>query len=1581
MTRPRSQQINDPSTRYTRYSLPTNPTPGALSTVISGADYNSLIIRTATQIPGGSEVPTSAVLTGSNPDPFGVAAGFAFNVSYDGNAPVPVVLLAGEDTGYEIANKINTTLSTTVASRTNEGYLRLTSPTAGSNSVVSISGLPGNLAILGFGPVASATAYGTDPTRGIVTNGSDNLGGYLFINGSDNSPVVATSDTLFSSDTLSGEAQLGSTSVFTQKIPTGQPVYGRLTYNSSGPSLIINWYAKCDGSEPIRSYLSDFPSINPGDTLTLAYLDPFTASGNSFTAAFAGSEATSADVAFRINNAWNGTTGGLFGKIVSSLNGPYFPSGNLVFRLNGGANITVSFSGDKKFAADIVSDINTAIIALAQPGQAVVSGSTFRIESTAPLLTGGETSIVEILPASNPNALRALGLSVGKYAGWQICRAVGAEIEISMPSPYTIYTISSASTALVALGLSLYPVSPNSLPTVTREVPVGFPTVPTSITALPFSSQPTSGAYNILIPEYMEAGDIQDNNFTQNKLSDNVTSNTSAYASSLTGGGALNFGSQARYGRDGNLQPLSMPFFVPQMKIGGITFNNQAVDPLTYATFRTGSSTTTFEALSSTQPSLRTSITPNSVIYSNPSYTITSNLLNVGADVFNADDLALPGSILNLSTDSFSVSLRDGGVADPYQPENDVILQSSSILTSLDRDFVFNKDTVLNFASAAGKITDSNISGVGGPTLGYIPVSDSDSLALKAHDQVLQSSSLLQHVNARIEITIGDGVNTFGDFNGSTALDDVVNLLALDLTLRPVVIKCKSGNYTPTSTLSFTRDVTIIGDGNDVNIQPPSGGGDTLDFSGLGKEIILENISVSCDTSSFSIVSSCPITATRCEFVCVKLTSSVAGSLYADFNNCTITSIPTSIGLSIIHGSGTPSLSFRGCTFNSSTLDSRCVRVTGKAGNSPFQMIKFEDCVFSLGPCTVTSAGSGYTYPYSAANTGLIELDPINDGRTTPGLVIDRLIYKNCTVSALQSGVIIQLTSSLTNQLASAYATPGTYGSITNLEFSGCKFTGLLSPSASLSLSGFTIGNGIENLTIDNCDFYNNLPSPTTGLLGSTPEWWLSTNPSNNQTKAAVLIGCSNTTFTNNRIHNVTPNTTNTVASSYFYQLYGNSSIISNNKFFPDSTKRGDGTTFLGRLVYLISDPSSPYYVSTGTCVFNNNEMVGSSTINPADEWFASAVLVSGDNLKIENNNVKGWTVINSTIANSAFTFAAFSTNINISKNNTSDTNYGVLLAGRGIDYVTVSDNIIQVGDYAPALLSSGIFYANTNASFANYINISRNYITNLNILQFPAVIDLTVFEYDGQGISPTDVVSPACQVLNNVVNFGGWGATKAAYRLRPGGPSLITGDRDPKGVIVGNVSYIANNPPFLAQFGEFFIEKWDQGTTSYQSINGQDIPRYKLIGAHTDNNKTEYKASSAFILAAGGTSRTTDYMVVTGLPEKSSLSLSVDITFANTLDNLTLFRVQYSTNSGVTWIDVPNTVRSISAPPPASGSITVNAVLSLTVDEVWIDVQANAAASALGNITFDYRATVVTPKPVYQSDTTMLMNSCLLKP
>ena len=1604
MTRPRSQQINDPSTRYTKIALPSLPSAGDSQSVLSGIYYTNFVNSSTTQLAAGAELQCPAILTASSTDPYTLSIGSSFSIAVNGNAPVTVTLTASEFVtlngspvaiGHRVALLINTTLGfvnpawSSVASRTNDGFLSLASPTTGADSSISISGLAVVLQTLGFGSVISASAYGKPLARGIVTSEPDGKGGYLFAFWNDGRKLLASTNTVYT---------VGSNTspVLSQAIPGGAHLYGRLSTNST-PSFVINWSAKSDSSEPISSRLSDFNTLGSGETLILTVSDLVNLSSYTFTTTFASTPATVQDVANTINASWDtATSGGLHAKVVGSNSAPFYvPSGNLVFSLNGNTNITVTFNGSERTSSDVVTQINAAIAVAAQGSQgvSVVNGNTFHIKSLLPT-AGGALSTVEISTSSDTSTLKSLGLSTGLFKGWTFCVVVGAEIRLSHPSYSSKYMIGSASTALTKLGLLGYPVSPTYIPLVTREISCGFPE---------YSNLQDS--VSLLIPEYMEAGDVLDNGFTTEKFLETVTNHTIQYPN-LGGSDAVRFGSEARYGTDGKLSVDSLPYNLGFTKIGRFAFPD-APNAYQVSNYTSAGYDPIYELANSGNPSLRSYSFDDTS--SGPGFIHSVNARKTGVNQFTSDVNNRASSVFEQGKDEVSISLRNASVADPYTAERDLWLKASAI-SGPSRELKFSKDTVVNYGAGAARFSDLNIQS--NTTSGLVSLTGAVAAngdgALRLSDHIVENRSLIQFINARLEITCGDGVDTFGDFNGVDALEQAAAFLAAIPSNRPAVINLKTGDYQSTNKISFSqRHITIMGEGNSTINAPSTVGDDTLEFNTEYRQIRLSNISVSANPGKLSIiVNQNSIIMDMCTIIgdtYLKTGSTVEGGSFASFRNCIFYGSSTALTFEYVSGDNdlVSPIVFDGCSIrNSGSADVSTMKIKGINGSSRFSSISFRNSKFSLSHYSAPSApGGSFTLPHSSVNTGLVELVPLNDGRSSSGLVINLLSYENCTIEAINSGgysTVIQVCSAPTNQHATQYSTGNPWGQINSLVFRDCSLSATLNGSLSgYSLAYFIVGHGVYSLLVDGCDFHPLTPG-NMGVYGYLPDWFKFTSSvGSGSIYTGISIGCSHASILDTRINEIPVNVgRGTFSDCDLYAVAGSSLKLDgiNIKGIPYSTSRGNGSA-RGNIVklYTCITPSDPIYGVSPQVSFLNSNIEG--VLNTNSEWLGSSdfnsgmasVLSLGTNTIVDRVNISNFKA--STPLTDIKGVYISGHNASVSNNIIADVSIGIHnIVGNGAKIV---NNTIYVGEYrGSGNPSSGIMQGASGIDTIDSLLISGNNIYDTSNDNTYSSINLVIHEL----FSVADSVSPALKLLNNYVQ---WTVGKFPYYLIPA--NIGSDPVDAKGIIIGNSASIPG-PSFIPRFLiRNYLGSGSYGPIdNYNSSSPTNVNNNKLIGAETDTSTTNVLKSRQITWNTSDSAwhiipveyLPTDSLIVGNLPDIWDMEVGFDVNIYDVnADTEVDAKLVYSYDS-ITWNDVPFQVwedtgpshHTTFIPNGKSSLISMNGkieTLSPNIySKVWLGLSMRATSTGWY---FRFMGKARSPKLAFRDQGRMINNTMLL--
>ncbi len=1071
MTRPRSYQLNNPSIKLTSVTFPALPAIDAAS----ASTATSLIApQTATGSFTG-QLALPARLTSTVNAVITAAEGDTFSIALDGGSATIVTLQSSDvwttnqTTPSLIASRINATGGLNgVASVDSTGHLALISLTTGTSSQVTVTAGTISLVTIGFSGTSSAT--GSNAVDSVVTVSEDGKGGYAFLSSSDGNPVIANASRLFRLKTTGGE--------YVSNVVPNSPVFARTT--KSGSDLVATFYQRVYGNGPLTSSKSKFPTINVGDSLTIGIKDNVTGFVSDTITLTGSTYANAVAVTTAINTAWGVRRTGV---AVTQKSAPFYVSGTLNYKVDGVAQTTVIFDGSERTAAQVATKINS---------HGTTSGDTVLISSTT---TTGSGSTIDILATSSHEVLEALGLSVGVYSGSLLASTAGTEIVLTPPCPSSTITISGGPGVPEKYGFA----SADTASSV-REIAVGWPQVPDNDALIVAK-----------LTEYMEFGQIPSTADESNELA--------------------------------SLQSLT-PFMSPD-ELVGIRKSGQLVSRTTTGVLESGGSlqydsgsigAVTFPATDSSassanpRPAMVMKVIDNDVtpilegykadgsvrILSNDLSDVTSIALTSNAsydrntDQWKADDISAPASLVQLEKEQFIVKSK-ATTASAWADNGWTKVVSAGKttgLTGVDQDLsLFGATTALRGVDSSLKISDSNIDNDG--TQQYINVSDADAgLGLRIGNVVKNNSnSLLKSVNGRAYISIGDGTDTFGDFNGASALQSALNFITSG-SISSATIYIKAGIYqASTKMVCNGSHIAIIGESRDsCIINGPTNNDITFEMAPTTcKTLIIQNVTINSSASSKALSLS---------NIDLTLLDSTVGGIYAsiaaafnrdkwiyvenskvfsarDINKAALHLYNDGGGFTFNGVTKVPKVSINGSEINCyPAADSfRCLLVECKNFTSSptftqywFSNIEFSRCTFYLSYGTPTTVGN------TLINTGLVELMPNNDARLHDGLVVENLSYSNCIINGVQStyNSILALSSDLTT---STPTSSSNYGYVKNLAFNESSFTVFLSPlTSTYTTASFVVGSGARSVSITNCAWvYENY---TLGCFGTYPTWF-----------------------------------------------------------------------------------------------------------------------------------------------------------------------------------------------------------------------------------------------------------------------------------------------------------------------------------------------------------------------------------------------------------------------------------------------------------------------------------------------------------
>lgn len=320
-----------------------------------------------------------------------------------------------------------------------------------------------------------------------------------------------------------------------------------------------------------------------------------------------------------------------------------------------------------------------------------------------------------------------------------------------------------------------------------------------------------------------------------------------------------------------------------------------------------------------------------------------------------------------------------------------------------------------------GLLQDANIlAGAAGNMLGLLPLSSAVSAngdkVVRLFDKPQSSAtpntypeSILQAINSRFSVTVGDGTNTFGDFNGAGALDAAVAyFIASGAVSGRIQVKAGTYTWTHAYTLGAAKHLAIEGVSSrvvQVNVNVASGVALTSTSPVLVKGIFWNYTGGSfnwmiIDGQFGAYGYFYDVRLDNLSLTSLNASASPSGQcLFADrctFNNNT--SGLSSVDVSISTTGSRSGFVFTDCSFTAISTDSQIFRIV--AGNtltvaSIVGGFKFIRTNFICSASLVTSG-------QHAHNTGVLEIVP--GSGTTRSLTITDIGYYNCNVFAGSGG-------------------------------------------------------------------------------------------------------------------------------------------------------------------------------------------------------------------------------------------------------------------------------------------------------------------------------------------------------------------------------------------------------------------------------------------------------------------------------------------------------------------------------------------------------------------------------------------------
>lgn len=268
-----------------------------------------------------------------------------------------------------------------------------------------------------------------------------------------------------------------------------------------------------------------------------------------------------------------------------------------------------------------------------------------------------------------------------------------------------------------------------------------------------------------------------------------------------------------------------------------------------------------------------------------------------------------------------------------------------------------------------------------------------------------EPSSILKHLNARWCVTVGNGTTTFGDFNGASAIDNVITAWNAAPTQGGLHIKVKAGTY---------------------NISTAVTGGSWLTVEGLDSEnCIIENTgstSIVCSSARLTLrhlkftenagtelglsATNCSVVIEDCNFDDQRISLSYTSGAAPATGVLTVKRSKFFLGVGVAAGSVvtlswslSPELDMKGfvfedCAFSTLSLNAICRIVEDlSAPGEEIGGIVFSRCKIQVGGSTVTGTALD-------EDTGVLSLVANNAGY----MHIKDVTYRDCEVDSSQGG-------------------------------------------------------------------------------------------------------------------------------------------------------------------------------------------------------------------------------------------------------------------------------------------------------------------------------------------------------------------------------------------------------------------------------------------------------------------------------------------------------------------------------------------------------------------------------------------------
>ena len=875
MTRPRKEQLQDLTTVHT-------PTAPYLTTSIinTGATVGTIISAPVgiTNLIGGLDTSTSAEVIGTTIRPFGpLVLGDSLVINVDG-VPFTINFAGTEDTIYTLSDKINTDVGFDIAFPIFDGEL-------GSDGPKPVGRLRLRSPTIGISSsiqIVSGTLAKLGLVAGLTTGISAPVRG-IITNGGYTSLKFANDRN------------------FTSNI--GEPLFIKLFHQSSTGNYLFKVLTSGFNLAKIASVSADYSSL-VGESFFIT-VDSFLLATVTFTI-----EITQLAVVNTINNAFYTANPSVSDYAIVDGTGlsPFSFGGvnDLVIEVNGAGPTTISLTGDVSIA-DVVASINASFTDLAFD-----NGGKLKL-TTGPLysaLTGVE-SFIKIVNTTTPDVLKQLGLAVGIYKPLTIAKrstSFGSILsnEIKFIGNSSVLIVPNTPDCLKKLGFR--PAGDSILSGSASEKEYAFG--PDDINLLPVSP-PAFLSVELVIPEVVEFHEIPiNNNIITSKFEDSETSGVSVST------GLVDAGKTLLLNQFGQIDDSFLR--------NALNVNNDLLKKIT-------------RVISSTDVRLVTRGIETGGTLGNTQ--ATSNEMSF--DVDPGGDFVPPATAkwiwrINRETVPFTTLQlveRDTTVLNP--PANHARLELTTTNAAFSNNFdavrFIDDNLVTSLADSGGVIKLSQ----GTEGAKFLRIAERG----PASATPPQAVSIFKSLNARYTITVGDGVNTFGDFNGANGIRLAIDFIQNVANFPPstgVKIQVKRGTYIVTG----AADQINISSGYYIEIEGMNRNNTVI----VNKSGIFNFPAILVNTFGAALsVKNILFTNDTIEAVGIIATSASLELKNCHFGNQSIYHVNGASVIGLLASVNTPVFSAKNCSFAVVTTTQSPLVIVCNDGNQHYGYV-FEDC-------------------------------------------------------------------------------------------------------------------------------------------------------------------------------------------------------------------------------------------------------------------------------------------------------------------------------------------------------------------------------------------------------------------------------------------------------------------------------------------------------------------------------------------------------------------------------------------------------------------------------------------------------------